>query len=103
MLPTLDLMSILDKDNNDNNDTRKQENRQKAANTAPMAYRMPHDRDRRVYIILHQDGMIVTILGVYEELQDANRDCLFQASQGGHRPAAGITHDGPRQAPPHAH
>ncbi|UKZ75023.1 hypothetical protein TrVFT333_002695 [Trichoderma virens FT-333] len=63
-----------DKDNNDNNDTRKQENRQKAANTAPMAYRMPHDRDRRVYIILHQDGMIVTILGVYEELQDANRD-----------------------------
>ncbi|PNP57610.1 hypothetical protein THARTR1_02608 [Trichoderma harzianum] len=48
-----------------------------------MAYRMPHDRDRRVYIVIHQDGMIATILGVYEELQDANRDCLFQASQGG--------------------
>ncbi|KAL6829014.1 hypothetical protein J3E69DRAFT_330157 [Trichoderma sp. SZMC 28015] len=48
-----------------------------------MAYRMPHDRDRRVYIVIHQDGMIVNILGVYEELQDANRDCIFQASQGG--------------------
>lgn len=48
-----------------------------------MAYRMAHDRDRTVYIILHQDGMIVTVLGVYEELQDANRDCLFQASRGG--------------------
>ncbi|KAJ4863241.1 hypothetical protein T069G_04195 [Trichoderma breve] len=48
-----------------------------------MAYRMPHDRDRRVYIVIHQDGMIVQILGVYEELQDANRDCIFQASQGG--------------------
>ncbi|KAL7909145.1 hypothetical protein GGI35DRAFT_428443 [Trichoderma velutinum] len=48
-----------------------------------MAYRIPHDRDRRVHIVVHQDGMIVSILGVYEELQDANRDCLFQASQGG--------------------
>lgn len=48
-----------------------------------MAYRAPHDRDRRVYIILHQDGVSVTILGVFEELQDANRDCLFQASQAG--------------------
>ncbi|RFU77218.1 hypothetical protein TARUN_4999 [Trichoderma arundinaceum] len=48
-----------------------------------MAHRMPHDRDRRVFIILHQDGVSVTVLGVYEELQDANRDCLFQASQAG--------------------
>lgn len=49
-----------------------------------MAHRVPHDRDRRVYIILHQDGgLTVTILGVFEELQDANRDCLFQASQAG--------------------
>ncbi|KAL6864093.1 hypothetical protein J3F83DRAFT_762357 [Trichoderma novae-zelandiae] len=48
-----------------------------------MAHRMPHDRDRRVYLILHQDGVAVTVLGVYEELQDANRDCLWQASQAG--------------------
>ncbi|ETR98173.1 hypothetical protein MKX07_002426 [Trichoderma sp. CBMAI-0711] len=48
-----------------------------------MAYRVPHDRDRRVYIILHQDGVTVTVLGVYEELQDANRDCLWQAAQAG--------------------
>ncbi|KAL7796052.1 hypothetical protein V8C37DRAFT_372968 [Trichoderma ceciliae] len=48
---------------------------------ASMAYRAPHDRDRRVYIILHQDGISLTILGVFEELQDANRDCLFQATQ----------------------
>ncbi|KAL7933226.1 hypothetical protein V8C35DRAFT_305238 [Trichoderma chlorosporum] len=47
-----------------------------------MAYRMPHDRDRRVYIVLYQDGMVCTITGVYEELQDANRDCLLQASRG---------------------
>lgn len=48
-----------------------------------MAYRAPHDRDRRVYIIFHQDGVSVTVLGVFEELQDANRDCLFQASKTG--------------------
>lgn len=48
-----------------------------------MADRAPHDRDRRVYVVLHQDGATVTILGVYEELHDANRDCLLQAAQAG--------------------
>ena len=48
-----------------------------------MAYKQPYDRDRTVYIILHQDYTTVTILGVFAELQDANMDCLRHASKAG--------------------
>lgn len=64
-----------------------------------MAYRVPHDRDRRVYIILHQDGVSVNILGVFEELQDANRDCLFQATQSG----IDLLQESPTQGPDKYH
>ncbi|KAK1255436.1 hypothetical protein MKX08_009431 [Trichoderma sp. CBMAI-0020] len=64
-----------------------------------MAYRAPHDRDRRVHIILHQDGAAVTVLGVFEELQDANRDCLFQATQAGIQ----LLQESPTQGPDKNH
>ncbi|KAK5992206.1 hypothetical protein PT974_05607 [Cladobotryum mycophilum] len=48
-----------------------------------MAYKQPHDRDRTVYIIIHQDHTAATVLGVFAELQDANRDCLWHASKAG--------------------